>query len=818
MQNAILERLLRLAYVRRRTVLLAAFALLVISIAATLRVSFDTNIVRLLPRKGPVVGSFDLYLRHFGTFDRLYILFEVPAGHRVSEGEDFIDRYVESLRKSPEIESVDAALFDDVKDWNYLLDREFLLLGPDNLRTALERFEPSNMALELSKSRSLLAVSAPEVKAYVQHDPLNLAPLLRDRLGRGRALVDFDPTQTGYVSRDGRARLVMAKPVRPPFDTRFCKQLFARLSAVETAAHAVPPENADDPPPTPVTVQVAGGYRIALDAERVIRREMVFNTLGSLVGLMLLVFAVFRTSRVLIYGTIPLVLAGVFTFGVNGLAGPLSPVASGSAAMLFGLGIDGVALLYIRYVEERNNGAGAEDAFGRSAGTARSIMLAFGTTAATFFGLAVVDFPSLRELGLIVGIGILACYVLLVALVPALVGTTAPKKVRPVTAAWLGRFVERRGRAILVCAAILTVALGAAATRIRVNTSLEKLQARTAGTELEQQVADRFSLPRDVVLALGKGPALDPLLEEADRLSSAMERELPAVVVSAPDIVLPPSSEQDAVGQVLKQANLDSAQVARDLERQAQAAGFRPGAFGPFLDRLPQTLSPSTRITYEGLVAHGLAPLLSRYVVRVPDGYLVVVYLYPRTAAELDRASAIRAAAAPSFNLTGMTLVNGELARSFLPQFLKGMTFGTLVVALFMYLVFRSVRHTLLAFLPTAVGFVWSAGLLALLGFELDMFSLFAAMTFIGIATDYAIYVIHRFSIEGTRPMSAVLTATGGGVLVACGTTLIGFGSLINSTYGPLRSFGITSVTTIATCLVAALLVLPALLQETDRS
>jgi predicted RND superfamily exporter protein len=818
MQNAILERLLRLAFVRRRVVLVAALCLLVVSVALTLRVSFDTNIVRLLPRKGPVVNSFDLYLSNFGTFDRIYVLFEVPEGHRISQVEDLVDRYVEQLRKAPEIESVDAELFDDVKDWNYLFDRQLLLLGPDHVRAALSRLEPDRMAEELAKSRALLAVSSPDVKAYVQRDPLSLLPLLRDRLGRGRALVDFDPTQKGYVSRDGRARLVMAKPVRPPFDTKFCKQLFARLTGVEAAARAAAAEESgDEPKPTPVTVEVAGGYRIALEAERVIRREMVVNTMGSLVGLLLLVFAVFRTFRVLIYGSVPLVLAGLFTFGVNGLAGPLSPVASGSAAMLFGLGIDGVSLLYIRYVEERNSGHGPLEALGRSAGTAQGVMLAYGTTAATFFGLAVVDFPSLRELGFIVGIGILACYVLLIALVPALVGTTSPKRVRPVTTAWLGRFVERRGRAILVCAAILTVGFGVSASRIRVNTSIEKLQARTAGTLLEQQVADRFSLPRDVVLAVGAGPTLHPLLEEADRLSSVAGSELPAVVVSGPDIVLPPASEQDAVGEILKRANLDAGRVAADLTRQAQAAGFRPGAFEPFIEQLPRTLSPETRITYEGLVQHGLASLLSRYVAHVPGGYLVVVYLYPRNAAELDRLSALCARTAPAFQLTGMALVNAELARGFLPQFLKGMTFGTLVVAFFMYLVFRSVRHTLLAFLPTAIGFVWSAGILGLMGVELDMFSLFAAMTFIGIATDYAIYVIHRFSIEGTRPMRAVLTATGGGVLVACGTTLIGFGSLMSSTYGPLRSFGITSVTTIATCLVAALLVLPALLQETDR-
>jgi hypothetical protein len=162
--------------------------------------------------------------------------------------------------------------------------------------------------------------------------------------------------------------------------------------------------------------------------------------------------------------------------------------------------------------------------------------------------------------------------------------------------------------------------------------------------------------------------------------------------------------------------------------------------------------------------------------------------------------------------------VNRELAARFMPQFIWGVTLGGLVVALLVYVVFRNVRDTLLAFLPTVLGFVWSAGLLALFRVELDLFSLFAAMTFIGIATDYAIHIIYRHSIEGTRPMRAVLTATGAGVLLACGTTMIGFGSLINSSYGPLRSFGITAVATIASCLVAALLTLPAFLQETERS
>ncbi|MBE3073030.1 MAG: MMPL family transporter, partial [Acidobacteria bacterium] len=570
--------------------------------------------------------------------------------------------------------------------------------------------------------------------------------------------------------------------------------------------------------PADVTVRVAGGYRIALDAERVIRRELIVNSVSSLVALLLLVLVVFRTPWILLYSIVPLALAALLTLGVNGLRGPLSPATSGNSAMLFGLGIDGIVLLYLRYMEERGRGFSQEDAIARTSGTAKSVMLAYGTTAATFLALVLVDFPSLQDLGRLVGLGILACFVLVLMLLPALIGFTSPKHVdRAITSAWLGRLVERRAREILVVSAVLTLGLGAAGTRLHVNTSLEKLQARTEGSALEQEVADRFALPRDVVLAVGEGPRLDPLVASAHELATAVARDLPSVVVSSPDTVLPTSSRQEEVGDLLKQARLDATRVAADLEQEAAAAGFRPGTFRPFIERLPRMFDPSERLTYQGLVEHGLAPLVSRYVAAVPGGFLVAVYLYPRGPADFDRLGALVATHAPSFRLTGVPLVNRELAERFPPQFLKGVTVGALAVALFMYFVFRNVRNSLLAFLSTTLGFIWSAGLLALFGVEIDLFSLFAAVSFIGIATDYDIYVIYRYSIEGTRPMREALTRAGPGIMVAGGTTLIGFGSLINSSYGPLRSFGITSVTMIGCSLVASLLVLPSVLQEASR-
>ncbi len=813
-----IERLLRASYTYRRSVLLAAAAALALGLALVARLSFDANILRLLPRNAPAARSFALYLQQFGTVDHVYILFEVPKGQDIADREAFIDRYVDRLRRAPEIASVDAELFDDLKDWNYLFDRALLLLGKNEAEAALARLTPSGMAAQLAQSRSLLAISSPQVKAYVQQDPLGLLALLRDKLGRGQTLVEFDPARRGYVSRDGRSRLVLAKPVRPPFDTDFCKRLFARLSEIEASARAAAEGDPEDDAPQgarDVTVQVAGGYRIALDAERVIRREMVVNTASSLVVLLVLVVAVFRTLWILPFGTAPLVVAALLTLGVNGLRGPLSPATSGAAAMLFGLGIDGVVLLYLRFIEERQRGFSEPEAVARTSGTATSIVVAYGTTAVTFLALTLLDFPSLEDLGRLVGLGMCFCCLLVLTVVPALIGATHPKVGgKPLAAPWLGRFVERHGRAILIVAGVATAVLGTAGTRLRLDASLDRLKTGGEGVQLEERLAERFALPQDVLIALGEGPELEPLLGSAARLARAVERDVPSASVSSPTAWLPPAGSQDAVAGLLAGAQVDPSVVAGNFERAAAKAGFRPGTFRSFLDRLPRMLDRSQRVTYDGLVQHHLTTLVSQFAVRVENGYLVAVYLYPRTSADIDRLAALVPAQAPSFRLTGVPIVDRELAARAMPQFLRGLGAGTAVVGLIIYVVFRSARHSLLAFLPTVLGLSWTAGLLSLAGADLDLFSLFAAMTFVGIATDYGIYIIYRYSLEGTRPMRDVLATTGMGVMVACTATLIGFGSLINSSYPPLHSFGVTSVLAIASCLVASLLVLPALLQE----
>jgi predicted RND superfamily exporter protein len=202
--------------------------------------------------------------------------------------------------------------------------------------------------------------------------------------------------------------------------------------------------------------------------------------------------------------------------------------------------------------------------------------------------------------------------------------------------------------------------------------------------------------------------------------------------------------------------------------------------------------------------------LIGRFVSRRGDEWLLVSYAFPASEAALARLQAALAVVEPSATLTGLPLVNRELSDRFLPQFLKGLAVGTIIVLALVFGAFRDWRLSLLSLTPTAIGLVWAAGLLALARVELDLFAVFAVVTFVGIGVDYGIHLVHRYRERGHAARAVEELAPV--ILVAAAITLLGYGTLMSSGYPPLRSIGVVSVVSIVTLAIASLIVLPALL------
>jgi hypothetical protein len=151
-----------------------------------------------------------------------------------------------------------------------------------------------------------------------------------------------------------------------------------------------------------------------------------------------LLYFAFRSPWLVAVGAVPSALSVLVVMAAYAWLGiPLSAAAAGAAAMQFGLGIDGVVLLFVAY---RHVGRVVSDDGGDDlSGPTLSMLLGMWTTAATFYGLAVVDFPSLEELGLLIGHSMMVCGARAGARAGAAAGDAA--SVSTLTTGWLPRLV-----------------------------------------------------------------------------------------------------------------------------------------------------------------------------------------------------------------------------------------------------------------------------------------------------------------------------------------------------------------------------------------
>ena len=197
-----------------------------------------------------------------------------------------------------------------------------------------------------------------------------------------------------------------------------------------------------------------------------------------------------------------------------------------------------------------------------------------------------------------------------------------------------------------------------------------------------------------------------------ERLVTELRSQLGDTPMQAPTTLLPSERTQAARSRAIRDAGLSPAVVRARVVDTARTTGFRSDAFEPFEARLPRLLDSEQRLTYAGYAAHGFQDLIGRLVSADPAaGWTLATYRYPRSAGEVATLRSI-VQQDPSQVLTGLPAVNAELAQRFLPQFLRGLLVGTVAVILMVALAFRSWKLSTLALLPTAIGLVWTAGLL----------------------------------------------------------------------------------------------------------
>jgi uncharacterized protein len=124
---------------------------------------------------------------------------------------------------------------------------------------------------------------------------------------------------------------------------------------------------------------------------------------------------------------------------------------------------------------------------------------------------------------------------------------------------------------------------------------------------------------------------------------------------------------------------------------------------------------------------------------------------------------------------------------------------------------FKNLRDALLALLPAVAGAAMMFGVLGLLGVDLNPANLIVLPLVLGIGVDDGVHVVHDFRMQQAgkyRPSSSTINA----VVLTSLTSMVGFGSMMIAAHRGLYSVGLVLVVGVGSCLLVAMLTLPAIL------
>ncbi|MCE7893741.1 MAG: hypothetical protein DYH12_29260 [Sorangiineae bacterium PRO1] len=131
---------------------------------------------------------------------------------------------------------------------------------------------------------------------------------------------------------------------------------------------------------------------------------------------------------------------------------------------------------------------------------------------------------------------------------------------------------------------------------------------------------------------------------------------------------------------------------------------------------------------------------------------------------------------------------------------------------------FRFSRTTLLVIGSLVVGVAWLGAFAMLTGVKVNFANFIAFPITFGIGVDYAVNVMSRYLSDGERDVRPAIRATGGAVALCSVTTVVGYSSLLLAENRALFLFGLLAVLGEVVCLLAGVLLLPAVLLLMPKS
>ncbi len=769
--------------------LLATVGLTVLGARWASRLSLESDLTQLLPESFESVKTLNRIRDEVGGVGHLRIILETQ---NFEAAKRFAHDLEPTLLRSPMVNYVDYR--NDVEFYrrNALLFLDLAEL--DSLHRAIEKkIEREKQKLNPLFVEDLFADDVEE------EDELDLA--------EWEEKYESKEPKEYYTNEDSTVLVIKVFPAETNTSLKFVRNMFDEVQGIVSQLH---PERYHPS----LKIYYGGSFKNRLDEYEVVSHDILGTAIYGFGGVFLLIVIYFRRLSGALLITVTLLCSLAWTFGVTYLAiGNLNTITGFLFVILFGLGIDYGIHALARYAEERSGGATVLEALEKLVSrTGKALATTAVTTSAAFFSLLLMDFKGFSELGFISGLGILFALVAMVVVLPALL-TLFEKlgilrfKLKPNSELSFQPTEFRHARPILIGTLFGSLLALIGVFNLEFEYDFTNLRAITEERELvSEKTKGIFDLSESPAVVLADSRAEVAEIVEAVEAIKAKDTASPTIdAVRSVFSLVPPNQE----------AKLAKIRAIRELIEE-EAEGVVKGKDKERLDKLNQYLQVDRPFTWDEFPEKDKRQFINK---RGEIGNFV--FIYPNVPlrdgknaiAFREDVATIRTKSGKVYHASSSNIVLAEMLLVMLREgrLAVGLTF--VVVFLIVFVDFKSFKSSVFVLTPLALGILWMVGVMQLFGMKLNLFNIVVLPSVIGIGVDNGVHIYHRFKEEGAGSLYFVLRQTGLAITMTTLTTVVGYSGLIMAHHPGLNSIGKLAVIGLMSTYLAAMIVLPALLQ-----
>lgn len=767
-----------------------AAVLAAVALLGMARLSFEGDVFDLLPDDLPQVRGLRVFLEHFSNPGQMVV---TVSGEDADVVDNAARRIASRLAEAGHLAPggvVDAPPWE--KNPAELVEMAaFLSLNRpsaefQNLLDGMSSVRRSK-TLEETLQRLRESVSPTEV-ALLSNDPYRfVVDAVPDGMGFGEGV-------DGFSNADGTFRVLYVETDAAGRGYREIGRIVDGVIAVSTRAV----EGLD------VVLGFTGEPAFVAGISRAMQRDMVLSGGVALVLVGLIFWLCYRRVRPLAALIFLLLLTFAVTLGAAGfIAGKLTAIGVGCAAILIGLSVD-----YGYFIFEKSR------TFRGTASELRllclkTLLLTAGTTAGAFFLLAVADLPGLSQLGLLVGVGVIAGLgLMLIFFAPVALRWSG--EASPGEAAIRNFFQSPKwnragaaGTAAVLCSCLVALVVKGAPDFDFSPTSLRP--GELPAYEALETMTRELSGEPEVLHLLVAGESLGQVRERLGRANERLAKEQMNGGVlrfrTAWDF-WPRDTEALENLALTGSVRLDKG----ELEQAAFDVGFTREAFA--LDAGILDYWKSWRMSGMPDLPENEASrwIIGRFARVLPDGTFLASGLV--VTAPGKEAAVAESVAGEGVLLTGWPLLGGEIAESVVGGLLP-LALGLAVVVLgILGLVLRSFWSVLAFAFSMALSICALLGAMSLAGISWNIFSLAAILLLLGTGTDYSMMMFLALKRSGGDACAAQRDVSL--VIALCALSAVaGFGSIGFASHAGLATLGKVASMGLALNAAVALFLVP---------